>query len=86
MKSYQCLLARPKIGISLRVVTAQNYVEKRDALSQDWPIFLEKLNVNPIFIPNSMSNVKSYLYDMHIDGIILAGGENRGEHPERDKT
>jgi len=33
-----------------------------------------------------MSNVKSYLYDMHIDGIILSGGDNLGDHPERDKT
>lgn len=79
-------MTRARIGISLRVVTAQNYDEKRDALSQDWPIFLEKLNLNPIFIPNSLSNVRSYLTDMHIDGLILSGGDNLGDYPERDKT
>ena len=79
-------MTRARIGISLRVVTAQNYDEKRDALSQDWPIFLEKLNLNPIFIPNSLSNVRSYLTDMHIDGLILSGGDNIGDYPERDKT
>lgn len=79
-------MARARIGISLRVVNAQNYDEKRDALSQDWPIFLEKLNLNPIFIPNSLSDIKSYLADMHIDGLILSGGDNLGDYPERDKT
>lgn len=79
-------MSKSKIGISLRVVTAQNYDEKRDALSQDWPIFLEKLNLHPIFIPNSLSDVQSYLSDMHIDGLILSGGDNLGDFPERDKT
>lgn len=79
-------MARARIGISLRVVNAQNYDEKRDALSQDWPIFLEKINLNPIFIPNSLSDIKSYLIDMHIDGLILSGGDNLGDYPERDKT
>lgn len=79
-------MVRSRIGISLRIVTAQNYDEKRDALSHDWPTFLEKLNLNPIFIPNSLSDVKSYLDDMHIDGLILSGGDNLGDFPERDKT
>ena len=30
-----------KIGISLRIVNAENYEEKRDALSQEWPQFLK---------------------------------------------
>lgn len=77
---------RSRIGISLRVINAQNYNEKRDVLSQDWPIFLEKLHLNPIFIPNSLSNVKSYLSEMNVDGLILSGGDNLGDYPERDKT
>ncbi len=78
--------AKPKIGISLRVVNASNYNEKRDALSQDWPVFLEKLHLNPIFIPNTLSDITSYLQDMQIDGLILSGGDNIGDTPERDKT
>lgn len=80
------MVSRIRLGISLRVVTAQNYIERRDALSQDWPIFLEHMNYIPIFIPNSLSNVKSYLDDIHIDGLILSGGDNLGDYPERDKT
>ena len=77
---------KPKIGISLRVVNAVNYDEKRDALSQDWPVFLEKLGLNPIFIPNTLSDVASYLHDVQVDGLILSGGDNIGDTPERDKT
>ena len=35
-----------KIAISLRVVETENYGEKRDAISQDWPQFFEKLKFN----------------------------------------
>ncbi len=79
-------MARSRIGISLRVVTAQNYEEKRDALSQNWTIFLEKLSLIPVLIPNSLTDIKSYLIDMQIDGLILSGGDNIGDYPERDKT
>ena len=34
---------KPTIGISLRVVENTDYNEKRDALSQDWSKFFEKL-------------------------------------------
>lgn len=77
---------RLRVGISLRIMNAQNYDEKRDALSHDWPIFLERLNINPIFIPNSLLDVKSYLDEMKIGGIILSGGDNLGDYPERDRT
>lgn len=79
-------MSKPRIGISLRVVTADTYDEKRDALSQEWSIFLEKLNCNPIFIPNTLSDIKSYLCDLDINGIILSGGDNIGDNLERDIT
>ena len=75
-----------KIGISLRVMNAENYSEKRDGLSQDWSKFFEKFDSIPIFIPNNMENVKSYLENIGINGIILSGGDNIGDTPKRDKT
>ncbi len=75
-----------KIGISLRVVEEKNYTEKRDALSQNWTTFLEEINILPVFIPNTLSNLRSFLENMEICGIILSGGDNIGDHPERDKT
>ena len=77
---------KPCIAISLRIVKAQNYDETRDALSHDWPQFLENLGIIPIYIPNNLLNVKNYLSAFEIDGLILSGGDNLGTDPVRDKT
>lgn len=74
------------IGISLRVVESTDYNEKRDALSQDWPKFFEKLGINPLLIPNTTKNVSSFLDDMQVQGLILSGGDNIGDSQDRDKT
>jgi len=75
-----------KIGITLRVTNAPNYSEKRDALSHDWPVFLEQLGIWPIFIPNNLSNIELFLDQMNVEGLILSGGDNIGDNPERDYT
>jgi len=75
-----------KIGISQRIVHAENYDEKRDALSHEWASFLEKLEIIPILIPNSLVDVKTFLQQFHFDGIILSGGDDIGKNPERDST
>lgn len=74
-----------KIAISLRL-SISSYSEKRDSISRDWPILLEKIGMYPILIPNSISNLDEFLEIMKPDGIILSGGENFGENPERDVT
>ena len=73
-------------GISLRVELIEKYNEKRDTISQEWTNFLQKLAITPILIPNTLDDVKSYISDVGIDGIILSGGDNIGEFPERDQT
>ena len=75
-----------KIGISLRVEVIEKYNEKRDAISHDWINFLEKLEYTPILIPNKLKNVDRYMAELKLDGVILSGGDNIGEFPERDKT
>ena len=75
-----------RIGISFRIVNAMNYDEKRDAISHDWPKFLEKINAIPIWIPNTISNLDLFFSELDIDGIILSGGDDIGTTPERDKT
>ena len=77
---------KKRFGISLRVELIEKYNEKRDVLSQEWTNFLQKLAITPILIPNTLDDVKSYISDLGIDGIILSGGDNIGEFPERDKT
>ena len=75
-----------KIGVSTRIVSSSENSEKRDAISHDWPPFLDKFDAIPILIPNTLSNVKLFLTENSLDAIILSGGDNIGEYPERDKT
>lgn len=75
-----------KIGISCRVTNAINYDEKRDSISHDWINFFNKLNFSPIIIPNQIEHLDSFLNEIKIDGIILSGGDNIGDFPERDST
>jgi N5-(cytidine 5'-diphosphoramidyl)-L-glutamine hydrolase len=74
------------IGISLRIDDISKYGEKRDAISQDWTKFLSKINAFPILIPNTLSNIQNFLEKFSLDGIILSGGDNIGDFPERDET
>jgi putative glutamine amidotransferase len=77
---------KKKFGISLRVELIEKYNERRDTISQEWTNFLQKLAITPILIPNTLDDVKSYISDVGIDGIILSGGDNTGKFPERDQT
>jgi len=67
----------------MRTISSESYVEHRDGLAQDWALFLEKLEYNPIFIPNSLSKVDEFLSNLSLDMIILTGG---GECPEQLET
>ena len=75
-----------KIGISLRVEKIEKFNEKRDAISHDWVKFFERLDYMPILIPNNLKDTKGYLSSLNLDGIVLSGGDNIGDFPERDKT
>ena len=75
-----------KIGITSRVVEAETYAEKRDAISQDWTTFIQKINGIPIYIPNSLLDIESFANELKIDALVLSGGDNVGFPPEREKT
>ena len=75
-----------RIGISLRIDEILKYEEKRDAISQDWIMLLEECGITPILIPNSLKNINDFVENLHLKGIILSGGDNIGEYPDRDKT
>ena len=75
-----------KIGITSRVVEAETYTEKRDAISQVWTTFIQKINGMPIYIPNSLLDVESFSKELKIDALVLSGGDNVGFPPEREKT
>jgi len=75
-----------RIGVSTRIIHSENYIDDRDALSHDWASLLEKINILPILIPNSLVEIEEFLDGVDLDGIILSGGDNIGEFPLRDKT
>ena len=75
-----------RIGITLRIEHIEQYNEKRDAISHDWTKFLEDFNSLPVFIPNALSSTKQFLEEMKLDGLIMSGGDNKGDDIERDKT
>jgi len=64
----------------------EKFDERRDAISHDWIDFLQKLEILPIIIPNKLKDIDEYISTLNLDGIILSGGDNIGEFPERDKT
>ena len=75
-----------KIAITSRVTKAPNYEEIRDAISQEWAEVLENLKLKIIFIPNNLKKLPEFLDEVNVDGIILSGGDNIGDHPKRDQT
>ena len=75
-----------KIGISLRVEKIEKFNEKRDTISHDWINFLQKLDYFPVLIPNNLTDVEDYISELKLNGIILSGGDNIGEFPERAQT
>jgi len=70
----------------MRIINAANYDEERDTLSHDWINFFADLKIIPILIPNSLKNLKTFFEEINVDAIILSGGDNLGDFPERDKT
>lgn len=80
------ILLTKKIGVTSRIVETSNYNEQRDALSHDWPKFLQELNLIPIIIPNALSDIDKFLNGLDLDGFILSGGDNIGDNLKRDKT
>jgi putative glutamine amidotransferase len=77
---------KKRIGITLRIVRADAYTEKRDALSHDWPSIIEQVGGYLVLIPNTLSNVWEFLESVHPEGLIFSGGDNIGDDAERDKT
>ncbi len=78
------------IGVSQRVTTVTEYVERRDTIDQRWAAFLTFCGLIPIFIPNHPATVRHLLADVTLDGFLLTGGNNLielgGDAPERDET
>lgn len=77
-----------RIGISMRVVEAENYDEPRDALAHDWAIFMKRVlpDIAWLPIPNLGGDTKQFLRSWGINGLILTGGNDLATSPLRDES
>ena len=77
-----------RIAISQRIIETKGYSDKRDALSHDWIIFLQKLfdDCNIFPLPNRLRKVDAWLDDIEADCLILSNGNDWGTVKFRDDT
>ncbi len=76
-----------KIAVTLRVVENATYEERRDAISHDWIRYLERHNICPLLVPNSITSVPLFLNTIGgVDGILLTGGNSVGVKDSRDNA
>ena len=77
-----------RIGITMRVVRNDAYPEERDALSRDWPVYINRVlpGATLILLANRPDSAVRTIKDLEIDGIILSGGNDWGKALERDRT
>ena len=89
---------RRRIGITQRVVDVEDYAETRDCLDQAWTVFLGRLPVVSVPLPNRLADVVGYCTELDLKGFILTGGNDlsldvyepgparRGVSSDRDAT
>ena len=78
-----------RIGVSMRVTKAVDYFEKRDALSQDWQIYLSEYLPEAISMPLPNLGekiIQDVVEPWRINAFILTGGDDLGVFAERDVT
>lgn len=81
------------VAISLRVDLHSDRHEIRDALDQKMVKFILAAGYMPLFVPNVLINsaedktfLSSWLSAFRPDAILLSGGNDIGECPERERT
>jgi putative glutamine amidotransferase len=78
-----------RILISQRVDFYPDRGERRDALDQAWGATLELLagqRVSLLALPNRPSSANQILQEIEPDLLVLSGGNDIGDVPERDQT
>ena len=70
-----------KLALSMRVTTAATYAERRDAVAQDWAVWLDVLGYQPIFVPNSLRDPGGFFRSLGVDGLVLTGGNDLVPRP-----
>jgi N5-(cytidine 5'-diphosphoramidyl)-L-glutamine hydrolase len=78
------------VAVSQRVDVIEGRNERRDAIDQRLAEYLSAANLVPVPVPNQLINtpagLQPWLSAFQFIGVILSGGNNIGEVPERDST
>lgn len=77
---------RLRVALSMRVVQAPNSDERRDGISHDWISRLDSWGWTPLLVPNAITDGAAFLDSIGPDILILTGGDDLGETPDRDRT
>jgi len=64
-----------KIAITQNIIINESYKETREALDIKWGLLFQKLGFLPIILPIDY-DFKSYFDSLHLDGILLTGGND----------
>ena len=89
-----------KIIVTQRIDYIKNYKETRDALDQKLSEWLIKIDLLPIPISNKLflflddndmeisqqTKIQNWLSAIKPNALLLSGGNDIGEYPERDAT
>ncbi len=76
------------IAITMRVAENQDYPETRDALAQDWYIYIYRTMPQVVLVPlvNHPEKALATLKGLPIEGVILSNGNDWGSFPQKDET
>jgi putative glutamine amidotransferase len=78
-----------RIGLTMRITSAQGYLEPRDAIAHDWAAFLRVALPETAWLalPNlGGDHIRTYCEAWGINRLILTGGDDIGATPLRDET
>ena len=87
-----------KIVLTQRIDLIKEYGEIRESIDQLLIQLLIQMNLLPIPISNKLFRenfnekeseqvlIKKWLFEIKPDGILLTGGNNIGQYPQRDNT
>ncbi|WP_084330637.1 gamma-glutamyl-gamma-aminobutyrate hydrolase family protein [Castellaniella defragrans] len=73
----------------MRITSAPNYAEPRDAIAQDWATFLAAAlpEASWLPLPNlGRERIRAYCESWGVNRLILTGGDDIGATPLRDET